>query len=393
MRSARGQAAAEYMGVLLLVAVITAALAAGGVGATLATSTARLVDCIAGGGCDHGGGSPASGPLTATPPGTLEARLERLAEFAGGAGPLGALHRTAAEALARGDRTAAEEALVALEFYAGLIATGPRGALLADLNGPSAEAFAALVAQRDMSFGGGETSRRYFEVEPEPGRGVVAFDFFIPSENSNGFRGDGRPEDGTDILRSELGLADSRVMIVMDFETGRGVVVQAETHMDGPFGVGGANEPRPISLNGDRGAWDNMGGIDLDQTQQIDFESGADGVHLDWDILNSISPLVVSVDGDVDFEEGSDGFLASDDFGNQGRVDRYPQIQVWQYLPDGRSREIARNDYQGGHNPVQGALPHCDMPNGPNLPTIGIGGFHVWDMPDISDGPSVPGPC
>ena len=250
-----------------------------------------------------------------------------------------------------------------------------------------------MVAQRDMSFGGGETSRRYFEVEPEPGRGVVAFDFFIPSENSNGFRGDGRPEDGTDILRSELGLADSRVMIVMDFETGRGVVVQAETHMDGPFGVGGANEPRPISLNGDRGAWDNMGGIDLDQTQQIDFESGADGVHLDWDILNSISPLVVSVDGDVDFEEGSDGFLTSDDFGNQGRVDRYPQIQVWQYLPDGRSREIARNDYQGGHNPVQGALPHCDLPNGPNLPTIGIGGFHVWDMPDISDGPSVPGPC
>jgi hypothetical protein len=47
-------------------------------------------------------------------------------------------------------------------------------------------------------------------------------------------------------------------------------------------------------------------------------------------------------------------------------------------LPDGRAREIARNDYQGGHNPV---------------PTIGIGGFHVWDLPDLPNGPSVPGPC
>ena len=93
-------------------------------------------------------------------------------------------------------------------------------------------------------------------------------------------------------------------MIVIDFETGRGVIVQSETHMDGPWGVGGANEPRPISLNGDRGAWDNMGGIDLDMTNQIDLSSDEDGVHVDWDILNSITPLAISVDGDVDFERG-----------------------------------------------------------------------------------------
>jgi len=95
----------------------------------------------------------------------------------------------------------------------------------------------------------------------------------------------------------------------------------------------------------------------------------------------------------VDFTEGADGFLHSDDFGNQGRVDRYPQVQVWQYLPDGQAREIARNDYQGGHNPVQGALPHCDLPDAPDLPTIGIGDFHVADLPNLPNGPSVPGPC
>ena len=121
----------------------------------------------------------------------------------------------------------------------------------------------------------------------------------------------------------------------------RGVIVQSETHLDLPGDIDWANEPRPISLNSDRGAWDNMGGLDLDETNQIDIESNADGMHLDWDILNSISPFAISVDGDVDFDEGADDFLHSDDFTNQGRVDRYPQIQVWQYLPDGRACEIA----------------------------------------------------
>ena len=181
---------------------------------------------------------------------------------------------------------------------------GDRGALLDELNDPSNEDFEHLVDQRDISVDGGQTSRRFLTVEPVPGRGVVAFDFFIPSENSNGFAGDDRPEEGTDILRDDLPLNQSRVMIVIDFKTGRGVIVQSETHLDLPGGIDWANEPRPISLNGDRGAWDNMGGIDLDETNQIDLSSNADGFHADWDILNSISPFAISVDGDVDFDGG-----------------------------------------------------------------------------------------
>ena len=354
-RSEQGQTAVEYLGSLLLVAVLTAAIVTSTVGQSIAAAISAQVCTIA------------SGADCARTP--------------SGAPPGGSDHGATARTIGQ------------LDFYDGFIQAGPRGRLLSELNGPDAAAFAALVDRRDISVDGGETSRRFFAVDPQPGRGIVALDFFIPSENSDGFRGDGRPEAGTDVLRSDLGLNDSRVMIVIDFETGRAVIVQSETHMDGPWGVGGANEPRPISLNGDRGAFDNMGGIDIDQTNQIDFESDADGMHLDWDILNSITPLIISVDGDVDFTEGSDGFLESDDFGNQGRVDRYPQIQVWQYLPDGSSREIARNDYQGGHNPIIGALPHCDLPNGPDLPAIGIGGHNLWDMPDLSDGPSIPGPC
>ena len=119
-----------------------------------------------------------------------------------------------------------------MEFYSQF--DGDRGALLDELNDPSNDEFSDLVDKRDISVDGGETTRRFFTVEPVPGRGVVAFDFFIPSENSNGFAGDDRPEEGTDILRDDLPLTDSRVMIVIDFETGRGVIVQAETHLDLP---------------------------------------------------------------------------------------------------------------------------------------------------------------
>jgi hypothetical protein len=381
MRGARGQTSAEYLGALLVVSVLVAALATSDVGASLRTALSEQVCRIGGGRCDAGSEEP----------GGLDERLDALAPLAARGGLFADLHARAQAALASGNLTEARALLDRLAFYDGFVSAGPRGALLAELN--AATDFDALVEARDLSVDGGETSRRFFAVDAEPGRGVLALDFFIPSENSNGFRGDGRPEEGTDILNSSLGLDDSRVMIVIDFETGRGVIVQSETHMDGPWGVGGANEPRPISLNGDRGAWEHMGGLDIDMTNQIDLTSDADGVHLDWDLLNSITPLAISVDGDVDFTEGEDGFLGSDDFTDQGRVDRYPQIQAWQYLPDGVSREIARNDYQGGHNPVLGALPQCDLPNGPDLPTIGIGGFHVWDMPDLPDGPSVPGPC
>ena len=392
MRAERGQTSSEYLGSLLVVSVVIAAFATTEVGASIRTAMSVQV-CRIGGGTGCGTATSSSPDSLAHQAAALDERLDELAPLADRGGLFADLHGQARTAFANGDLSTVRSLVDQLAFYDGFIAAGPRGGLLAELNVPTDDEFDDLVDARDISVDGGETSRRFFDVSPEPGRGVLALDFFIPSENSDGFRGDGRPEEGTDVLNSDLGLDDSRVMIVIDFETGRGVIVQSETHMDGPWGVGGANEPRPISLNGDRGAWENMGGIDVDMTNQIDFSSDEDGVHLDWDILNSITPLIISVDGDVDFTEGSDGFLESDDFTNQGRVDRYPQIQAWQYLPDGSSREIARNDYQGGHNPVLGALPQCDLPNGPDLPTIGIGDFHVWDMPDLPDGPSVPGPC
>lgn len=384
----RGQVAAEYLGVLLLVAALVVALMTTGVGSTIAGAIADEIECIVSPSTCRHGGSGGGGSQA----GALRARLDALAGLAARGGVFADLDAEARAALGRGDLAAADRALKRLEYYDGFVKAGPRGGLLGDLNSPGDTAFDALAKRGDIYLDGGRTSRRFFRVPPQPGRGVVALDFFIPDANSDGFRGDNRPEAGTNVLRSDLGVDKSRVMVVIDYETGRAVVTQTETNLD-IHGVGYANEPRPTSINGDRGQWAYQGGLDVDETNQLNVHSDAGGVRLSWDMLNSISPLVVSVDGDVTLTEGADGFLHTGDFGNQGKVDRYPEVQAWQYLPDGREREIGRNDYNGGHNPVIGALPHCDLPNLPNLPAIGIGGHNIFDLPNLPNLPSVPGPC
>jgi len=69
------------------------------------------------------------------------------------------------------------------DWYRQFVDAGPRGALLADINDPTDAEFAALVDQGDTYLNGGETSRRSFTVAPQPGRGVVAIDFFSVRES------------------------------------------------------------------------------------------------------------------------------------------------------------------------------------------------------------------
>jgi hypothetical protein len=62
VRSASGQTAAEYMGALLVVSVVIAAIVTGP-GPQIASHLSHLVDCIAGGGCP----AKAAAPTTTTP--------------------------------------------------------------------------------------------------------------------------------------------------------------------------------------------------------------------------------------------------------------------------------------------------------------------------------------
>src|SRR5215210_4395676 len=61
LRCERGQGAAEYMGMLLLVAVIIGALVASDVPDRIAGATNDMIDLIAGGGDQRGGGGGEAG--------------------------------------------------------------------------------------------------------------------------------------------------------------------------------------------------------------------------------------------------------------------------------------------------------------------------------------------
>jgi Flp pilus assembly pilin Flp len=75
----RGQTAAEYLGVLLLVALVVAALLSVGIGGTIASSLQRAVCEISGGAvCASDGGSDGDGadvPAPAPPPTTVDPQL------------------------------------------------------------------------------------------------------------------------------------------------------------------------------------------------------------------------------------------------------------------------------------------------------------------------------
>ena len=96
LRSDRGQTAAEYMGVLLVVSLLVAALATSSVASGLSEQVAALVCDIGGGACDG------TGTTQSTDAGALSGRLDALAPLVNASG--GALEELAADARAALDR-------------------------------------------------------------------------------------------------------------------------------------------------------------------------------------------------------------------------------------------------------------------------------------------------
>jgi hypothetical protein len=342
-RGERGQVSAEYVGVLLLAAVIVAALIVSGVAGKITGGVTTAICRIAGGECgDLGGGGPTSPADRAA---ALERREQALAPFAAGGDDYAALLAQAAAARARGDYDEADRILDRLELYSGL-ADHDRGDLVDAVAGPSDDDFDDLVDQGTIEEDGGR-NRRYFRVPPSPGDGLIVQDFFIPSDSSGGFLdGDGR--DTVDPLLGDADLSDSRIVIVIDRETGRGVITQSHTCLAGPL-PDYCEDARPIALR------------DPELSPQVDLpghrapnefrvDAGDGSLEIEYDALNSITPGGLSVDGTVRFERGSDGYYhkVSDS------RDPYPRIVTGQYRPGEPPRILDETDDE----PVlPGALP------------------------------------
>jgi hypothetical protein len=350
-RGQSGQTAAEYLGVLLVVSTLIAALATTGIGDRISGRMQQLICQIAGGECSGPGGSESD----ATTQEALERRAQELEDWADEqGGRYGELLDDAEAALARGDLEEADRILDLLELYRQLSA-GPRGDVFSDLTGSDDAAFRALVEEGNTYQEGGKYNRRYFQIEPAPGEGVLAYDYYIPFESSLFLKGDDRGV--ADPLLGPYGQDRSRITVIIDRETGRGVVVQTETCTTG-IGMNFCNEPKPIVFDkGDDYVNDSENdatgeGINIDKTNEFEFESDDDSVSLDYDALNSITPLGISVDGEIEIVRQPDGTYAK---GKDTRDD-YPAKVIYHYRP-GEEPYGIYDDKDINPDQVDGALP------------------------------------
>jgi len=353
-RAEGGQTAAEYMGVLLVVAVVVIALASSGVPGSVARGIDRAL-CTISGGESCGGGEPAArGSVGAAA--ALERRASALESWAAAqGGRTRQLLEQAQTALEQGDLAEADRLLDLLDLYRGLEG-GPRGQDVTDVVSPTDEDFAALVAEGTTEQEGGRFNRRYFQLEPAPGEGVLAYDYYIPFGSSLGLDGDDRGV--SDPLLGDYGQDRSRITVILDRETGRGVVVQTETCTVGVFGRDFCNEPRPITFDKDDDYDNDTGndatgeGINIDKTNEFEFDADGDSVSLDYDALNSITPGGISVDGELELVRQPDGTYAK---GTDTRDD-YPAKVVFHYRP-GEDPYGIYDDKDVNPDQVDGALP------------------------------------
>lgn len=337
-KAQRGQTTVELLGIMVAVAAIAGVLALGPVGDRIAGAFSDAICRVVGGDCPRSQG--AGEPAGQSPEGTRAADLARREAALAPLGQRGAGYQAlldrARAAREAGDLAEAERIIEQLELYLRLTERD-RGDLIDALNGPSDRAFEDLVGQGTIDEEGGR-NRRYFTVPPSPGDGVVVLDFFIPDERSGFLKGDDR--DTVDPLLGDAGLDRSRIVIVIDRETGRGVITQSETCLASGLPGNYCEAPRPIELRDPR-LRPQLNPLPGSQAANEFRVDGGDGtLEIQYDGLNSITPVAVSVDGTIAFERGPDGTYVK----TKDTRDPYPRIVTGQYRPGTSGGIIDENE-------------------------------------------------
>ncbi|MEM7042787.1 MAG: hypothetical protein AAF543_08245 [Pseudomonadota bacterium] len=246
---------------------------------------------------------------------------------------------------------------------------GERSDLFDSVASPSDAEFSSLVDEGSIAQPGGRQTR-YFDTHAQPGDGVIVTEFVIQEERSGGFLvGDGR-DITDDPLGTDLPLDASRMIVIVDRETGRGVITVSPSAAtfpvdvnirpniwarpgQFPIDVNVDNEvgARPINL--ESGKFSNYLPEHLIPENYFGIQADADNLRIDYDAVNSVTAFgqAISVDGPIVLERGADGQLT---LGGDHSPDLYPAVAVTQYTPDGERRSIY---FEEGRNVFEGASP------------------------------------
>lgn len=370
-----GQTSTEYLGLLLVVAAILAAIVASGVGGYLASSLKRAVCEVAQlEDCGSGEASPDRTPgsvadeqrIAALEDNAARRRDELGIETEDAAGSRYAdLHQQIDDLIEQGRLDEAEqldrELTQLVELARGDDWKGSeRGfALVENLGVPDDVWQRQVEASTEYRTIPPGSNLRYFDVPAAPGQGLVALDFFIPTETS-GLRpvkleGDDRGFDPNGPLDQDLGLGESRVIMVLDRETGRGVIYQSPTCN---VVYDQCREARPISLDMDERTQfvpelsDEASGPYIAPANRFEIDADGEGVRIRYDALNSLTWPGISVDGDFVLAPDADGRLTPPD----GCLDDYPSIGIYQYQPGDELRVV---DERPGEDVFEGAPGGC----------------------------------
>ena len=354
-RDQRGQSSAEYIGILLVVVVLIGAIVSFGIAGSITRGIQDALCSLTGTQCEQAGPG-----ADANTPEQLAAREQALTDLAGRGATFDQLLAEARAARERGDLAEAGRILDRLELYKRLMDAN-RGDLVGSLVSGSDSEFDALAAQGTID--GDGSNRRYFRIQPSPGDGVIAMDYFIPGKNSAFLKGDGRGTE--DPLLGKYGLDRSRIVVVIDRESGRGVIYQSQTcTLKAPVVGAYCQAPRPIALRPPK----SEPQILPSSPNEFDVKTDGGSIQLDYDALNSITPGALSVDGSVRLERGPDGFLRV----TKDTRDKYPRIVTSQYRPGKGDKIIDETKdkpvLEGATPPV--LRPSCDNPILKRIPVL-----------------------
>ena len=205
---------------------------------------------------------------------------------------------------------------------------------------------------------GADSVVQTFAIKPQPGKGVVRTNAYIPAERVNNPLGRGGGQSLLDTVReldvgdnrqmdATVTAANSRVSFFIDYERGLVVARQNPSVPQSTGGMPRAETPRVTVTERPNGV------VNIDYLAVDPFQ-------------HSLATAAgVGVEGSIDYQAKPSGVIGVD-----GTVTQYPSLEVYQYTPDGNIITVAQRHANSG-----GSFgPMVNLPLGPTQRIVANGG-------------------